>query len=511
MGDRGAASTVPPQPAARGARACLAPTTLPTRESARPQHPQAAPVHPQRWQSTRWHKPPRDPEPAGCHAWPSLLQAPGTVQRSAAGVFACAPGLWFFVLLQRLCWHGKGTLGVTAPARDWDRDPGEGAHPWLGVLRDPRARKPSPAVPTKPAEPRPWGTAGRGCRSSCSSPLPGLSRGPGGYFWLCITSQLTLPPSCHSPATYHHPPCATILARPRTSLCPPATLGRPGCQHSVCQPLARRPGPAGAAHRFASRRLAVMPGARSAGGRAAAWRAASPSHVLPLGHPRPKGLRFAPPLPPALRFHEATGEKPQSVWHRATVKGVLAPAPACPWVAPTAAGPPPRISLSPSAHLALRTAATRLTHRAAPAAAGVAEGSLPSAGAGDAAADPYAGGRLLQCRGLALPTPRARAAARTPTAGSPCRQCPVPPTQAEAARFCCPLPLAEEPGCLGHGRAAELWVSAAPASVLAASLPPPAPQGPGRTRGTSWVPRGGPAGPLTLPALFAFARALPLL
>lgn len=73
------------------------------------------------------------------------------------------------------------------------------------------------------------------------------------------------------------------------------------------------------------------------------------------------------------------------------------------------------------------------------------------------------------------------------------RQCPVP-TQAETARFCHPLPLAEEPGHLACKGAAEFWASAAPASTLPACLPPAVPQGPGRARGTSRVPPGGGGG-----------------
>lgn len=174
----------------------------------------------------------------------------------------------------------------------------------------------------------------------------------------------------------------------------------------------------------------------------------------------------------------------------------------------------PPASLSPSAHSALSTAAAHFTHWAAPGAAGVAGGVSALHGGRGHNRRPCAGRRLLQCRGLALPTLRARAAACTPTAGSPRQQSPVP-TQAGTAQFCCPPPLAEEPRHPGLRGAAELWASAAPASVLDGCLPPAAPQGPGRARGTSWVPRGGQLRPdspssLGLCQSFAFARALPL-
>lgn len=250
---RSAASTVPPQPAAHGAHACLAPTAQPpsSHESTQPKHPWAALVHPQGAQ------PPGDP--AGCHMWSPLLQTLGTAQRQGLCLCRRAPGP-HFVAEAALAQQGHPWGDSPSPARGQRRDPREGAHPWLGGPWDPRAQEPAPAAPTKPPAAEAVGHCG-----TWLSQLPRLAvtwsePQPGGYFWLCITSQLTLLPCCRSPAMHPH-------ARPSSHACvPPTTLGRPGCLRSTRQPHARRRGPASSAHHFASRRLAVMPGARSAGG-----------------------------------------------------------------------------------------------------------------------------------------------------------------------------------------------------------------------------------------------------
>lgn len=232
----------PPPPAARGARTRRAPTAQPP-----PSPPVKVPdpnaqMHPQRRHSTRWHNPQGTLQGATCGCPP--LQALGTVQCSAPAslLVPLHSGSLF-------CRRGQGHPwgDSPSPARGRGRDPGEGAHPWLGVPRHPRAREPALATPaTSPAAE----AVGR-----CGTWLPQLplltvtwsEPQPGDYFWLCITSQRTLPPRCRSPAT--HP-------RARPSLHARAAAG----------PTPTAPRPAGAAHRFASRRLAVMPGARSAGG-----------------------------------------------------------------------------------------------------------------------------------------------------------------------------------------------------------------------------------------------------
>lgn len=230
------------------------------------QHAAPAPA----WHPRHDHHPPMKAPNPNTHGLPwctrRVHNPQGTPQGATCGhlsrkpwAFACATGLWVFVLLQRLHWRGKGILGVTAPAPLKARAGTLGrehTHGWGGPW-DPRA---APAAPSKPPAAEAVGHCGTWLPQLPLLAVTWSEPQPGGYFWLCITSQLTLPPCCRSPATYPH-------ARPSShARAPPATLGRPGCLRSTRQPHARRRGPASSAHRFASRRLAVMPGARSAGG-----------------------------------------------------------------------------------------------------------------------------------------------------------------------------------------------------------------------------------------------------
>lgn len=109
---------------------------------------------------------------------------------------------------------------------------GKGAHPRLGVPQDSGAQC-QPQLPP----------ASRSCHGALRTWLPQLplrattwsEPQPGGYFWLCITSQLTLPPRCHSPATHPH---ARPSSRPRARACAPTTPGHLSRLCHACQPPA---------------------------------------------------------------------------------------------------------------------------------------------------------------------------------------------------------------------------------------------------------------------------------
>lgn len=86
-----------------------------------------------------------------------------------------------------------------------------------------------------------------------------LSCSFGGYFWLCIAFQQTLLPCCCSPAM--HPDTqscvqADMHAHVRVPSVQPELCSMPSTQSSSTAPTT----PSTAAHRFALRRLAVMPG-----------------------------------------------------------------------------------------------------------------------------------------------------------------------------------------------------------------------------------------------------------
>jgi len=375
MGDRGSAQRSQHRPPAAGSiRRPRLPGThgttaaIPTRDSTRPEYPRAA------------ERP--------------VAQPPGTPQRATGGCPHRKPRAWCRGL--RLCLgapalhsaaEAKGILGVPASALPKIRagTPGRGA---------PTGTRASPTAPTTPPAAEAAGHCGTWLPQLPLLAVPWSEPQPGGYFWLCITFQLTPPPRCHSPAM--HPP-----------------LTRPSSHAHACAP---RPG----RQRSPSLRIKV------AGGDARCPRCWRPSRGVATCQPRAAAQApwaKATSLRPRPQPHVST--KPQSAWHRVTVKFVPAPAPACPWVAPAAAAP--RASLSPSARSALSTATARLTRRAAPVTAGVAWGvSAPHGGRG-CGCRPSAGRRLLQCRGLALPTLRARAAARSPEpARSPSPAAPCP-------------------------------------------------------------------------------------
>lgn len=150
---------------------------------------------------------------------------------------------------------------MTAPVcRGWDGHCREGAHPRLGVPQHPRARR-QPQLPP----------VSRSCHGALRTWLPQLplqattwsEPQPGGYFWLCITSQLTLPPLLPRTPTHDHPrTLCTCVCPHRARLpwppvphvpapCQPPASPRP-CQHSP-SPHIRAAG--GDAWRLQSRRL----------------------------------------------------------------------------------------------------------------------------------------------------------------------------------------------------------------------------------------------------------------
>lgn len=132
--------------------------------------------------------------------------------------------------------EGKGILGVTAPAlpeagagtlgRGRTHGRGyPGTHGHMSRIRLPLPRR---------QQPRPWDAAGRGCRSSRSSPLPGLSRSPG-----IIFGSASLPSErCRLVAALL--PRTRARDHPRMPVQPPAP--RPPPPVPPAQPIASRQG-----------------------------------------------------------------------------------------------------------------------------------------------------------------------------------------------------------------------------------------------------------------------------
>lgn len=206
---------------AGGPRRCAvqsAPAPLPaapgthSTTTARTQTLTGCPVHPQWGQSSQWQSP---------HV---RLRPPQALRMVQCSVLPCATAA-----------KGKGVLGVTAPSCPRpEQGPREGAHPWPGVPWHPRARE---RLHLPSQQPRPWGAAGRGYRSSRSSRFPGQSRSPGVIF-----GSASLPsPGCRS-CHAQHPRTPTRVPPPRWAAPLPAPHASPA------------PPAPGAAHRFASRR-----------------------------------------------------------------------------------------------------------------------------------------------------------------------------------------------------------------------------------------------------------------
>lgn len=279
---------------------------------------------------------------------------------------------------------------------------------------------PAPAASSEPL--LSWGTAD--VAAAAPSPSPTWSEPqPGGYFWLCITSQLTLPPHCHSPATHPH---ARPSSHACTRVCAPIVPGHLSRLCHTCHPPANplpAPGLAGTAHHLASGRLAVMPGA------CRAWRAASPSHTLLLGYPRPGGLRFGPSLPQSCQ-----GEATERL---ASSDGGVCPSSCstCPWAVPAEGAPCASLL---SACSALSSDTTLLSLQAAPAAVLLQGGLCPLWGPGCGCGPAQAGGCCNAEAGAADTAGRAWAAACTPMAepwlAEPC------PQQGGTIQSCCPCP-----------------------------------------------------------------------
>lgn len=192
------------------------------------------------------------PAPAGCPGAPAVVTEPlvaqpqGTPQelralsprKPRAQCSARVPCPW--VLLQRLRWHGKGTLRVTAPAcQGWDGDCREGSTPAAGCTPGLRGTVPAPAAPSEPLVP--WGTAD--VAAAAPSPSHYLVRAAARGLFLALhhfpaNAAASLPLSCHAP------PRTTILAPPRTCVCPHhAGPPRPPVPRvpAPCQPPASPP------------------------------------------------------------------------------------------------------------------------------------------------------------------------------------------------------------------------------------------------------------------------------
>lgn len=302
------------------------PTALPLPSP--PQHPQLP------WCTCDGDRAPGGTAPGDPAGALSPLKVAGTVQ---------CPGLvpLSFAAEAALPWqrHPQGN-SPSVPGLEWTLQ--GGSSPKAGCTPTPTGTVPAPAAPSQAL--MPWGTAD----VAAAAPSPGhyLVRAAARGLFLAL-HHFPANAAASSPLSCHAPPRTTILARPRMCVClHHARL--PGRLCHTCQPPAGplpalpAPSPASTAHQLTSGQLAVTPGACRAGGRAVLWRAASPSHVLLLGYPRPGGLCFGPSLPQSCQ-----GEATERL---ASSDGGVCPSSCstCPWAAPAEATPPVHLSCQPA-------------------------------------------------------------------------------------------------------------------------------------------------------------------